>query len=117
MRLQAALPKCERASEPDTLKQKRTSRRGGNIPKRAVLLIPEPEHEGEPPIYGVKPGYYDPKQMLQLIDEHKGDADAVQFIADMLETGDAENDGFAQMLRTNRHDPNALARIVEICKD
>ena len=87
------------------------------MPKNAVLLIPEPEQEGEPPIYGVKPGYYDSKQMLHLIDEHKGSAQAVQFIADMLETGDPENDGFAAMLRTSRHDPNAIARIVQICKD
>jgi hypothetical protein len=81
------------------------------------LGLPEPEHEGEPPIYGVKPGYYDSKQMLHLIDENKGSAQTVQFIADMLETGDPENDGFAEMLRTNCHDPNAIARIVEICKN
>ena len=61
-----------------------------------MLLIPEPEQEGEQPAYGVKPGYYNSKQMLQLLDNHKGDADAVYFIADMLETGDAENDGFAE---------------------
>jgi hypothetical protein len=99
------------------MKQQKTSRRQNNIPKNAVLLIPEPEHEGEPPIYGVKPGYYDSKQMLHLIDENKGSAQAIKFIADMLETGDPENDGFAEMLRTNRHDPNAIARIVQICKD
>ena len=96
------------------LKQKRKSKRQTNVPKDAVLLIPEPEHEGEPPTCGVKPGYYNSKQMLQLLDEHKNDAAAVQFIADMLETGDAENDGFAEMLRTNHHDPNALARIIQI---
>lgn len=97
------------------LKHKRISKRQINVPKDAVLLIPEPEHRGEPPTCGVKPGYYNSKQMLQLIDEHKDDADAVQFIADMLETGDAENDGFAEMLRENHHDPAAIARIVQIC--
>jgi hypothetical protein len=92
-------------------------KRKSSVPKDAVLLIPEPECEGETPTCGVKPGYYDSKQMLRLIDEHRIDANAIQFIADMLETGDAENDGFAAMLRTNRHNPNALARIVQICED
>jgi hypothetical protein len=55
--------------------------------------------------------------IIRLVEEHKGDADAIQFIADMLETGDPENDEFAIMLRTNRHDPNALARIVQICEN
>ena len=86
------------------------------MPKDAVLLIPGPEHEEEQPAYGVKPGYYNSKQMLQLLDNHKTDADAVHFIADMLETGDAENDGFAVMLRQNHHDPVAIARIITICR-
>ena len=55
-------------------------KRSGTIPKDAVLLIPEPEHEGEQP--RVKPGYYNSKQTLQLLDKHKDDADAVHFIAD-----------------------------------
>ncbi len=82
-----------------------------------MLLIPEPEHEGEQPAYDVNPGYYNPKQMLQLVGHHKGDADAIHFIADMLETGDAENDGFAVMLRTRCHHPGALDRIFRICQD
>jgi hypothetical protein len=81
-----------------------------------VLLIPDPEHEGEAPVYGVEPGYYNSKRMLKLIEEHKWNSDAVQFIADMLETGDPDNDGFAEMLRTNCHDPKAVARIVQICE-
>jgi len=81
-----------------------------------VLLIPEPEHDGEQLAYGVKPGYYNSKQMLQLLDKHKADAEAVHFIADMLETGDAENDGFTQMLRQNYRDPAALARIIHTCR-
>ena len=85
------------------------------MPKDAVLLIPEPEQEGGQPTYGVKPGYYNSKQMLQLLDNHKDNADAVYFIADMLETGDAENDGFAEMLRKNHHYPAAIARIIQIC--
>lgn len=91
--------------------------RKNNVPKDAVLLIPEPEREGERPAYGVKPGYYNSKQMLQLLENHKDDADAVHFIADMLETGDAENDGFAEMLRKNHHDPSALTRIIQICRN
>ena len=31
------------------------------MPKDAVLLIPEPEHEGQQPAYGIKPGYFNPK--------------------------------------------------------
>ena len=52
------------------------------MPKDAVLLIPEPEREGEQSAYGIKPGYYNSKQMLQLLENHKGDADAIHFIAD-----------------------------------
>ena len=50
--------------------------RKNKIPKDAVLLIPEPEQAGMPPAHGVKPGYYNSKQMLQLLDFHKDDADA-----------------------------------------
>lgn len=81
-----------------------------------MLLIPEPEHTGAQPAHGVKPGYCNPKQMLQLLDRHKDDADAIHFIADMLETGDADNDGFVELLRQNHHDPAAIARIIGICK-
>jgi hypothetical protein len=91
-------------------------RESGRMPKDAVLLIPQPE-EGEVPTRGVKPGYYNPKQMLALIESHRQDAEAIQFIADMLETGDVENDGFAQMLRVNRQNPAELKRIVAICHD
>lgn len=86
------------------------------MPKDAVLLIPEPEHDGEQPAHGVKSGYYNSKQMLNLLDLHKDDADAIHFIADMLETGDAANDGFVELLRQNHHDPAAIARIIGICK-
>ncbi len=98
------------------VKKKRTSERIKAIPKKAVLLIPEPENENESVPYGIKPGYYDPKQMLELITRHKSDADAIRFIADMLETGDPENDGFAAMLRADCRNPVALARIIQICK-
>jgi hypothetical protein len=87
------------------------------IPANAVLLIPEPENENDAPMYGVKAGYYNSKQMVDLIDQHKGNADAIHYIADMLETGDAESDGFAVMLRGNCRDPQAIARIVGICKE
>ena len=87
------------------------------IPKDAVLLIPEPECENDLPTCGVKPGYYNSKQMLDLVEKHMTDAVAIHFIADMLETGDAENDGFAEMLRKNHHDPSAIARIIQICRN
>ena len=71
---------------------------------------------GDPSAFGIRSGYCNSKQMLQLLDKYKGDADAVGFIADMLETGDAENDGFAEMLRQNYQDPAAIARIIQICR-
>jgi len=87
-----------------------------SIPKDAVLLIPEPENEHDQPAYGVKSGYYNSKGMLDLLEEHKGNPDAVCYIADMLETGDEENDGFAKMLRENYQDESAISRIIEICR-
>ena len=85
------------------------------MPEDAVLLIPDPEEAGASPTHGIKPGYYSSKEMLELVNEHKSNADALQFIADMLETGDAENDGFAGMLRENRKNPAEIARIVKLC--
>ena len=96
------------------MKTQRVLKRPGTMPKDAVLLIPESERDDAP--YGIKPGYYDTKQMLQLIDENKSNANAIRFIADMLETGDPESDGFAAMLRANCRNPVALARINQICK-
>lgn len=84
-----------------------------NIPDDAVLLIPEPEDENSPAPYGVAPGYYDPKQMLALLDQHKHNADAIHFIADMLETGNPEDDEFAQLLKSNHANPVALAKIIQ----
>ena len=96
--------------------KRRTKTKPSNaIPKDAVLLIPEPEDDDTSPAYGIKPGYYAPKEMLELVNEHKSNADAIQFIADMLETGDAENDGFAEMLRNHRENPAEIARIVKLC--
>jgi len=97
--------------------KKKTIKHVGSIPDDAVLLIPEPENENESLPYGVKPGYYNPKQMLELIDKHKDDSEAIHFIADMLETGDPENDEFAVTLRTNCTDSEAIARIIQACKD
>ena len=99
------------------VKRKRTSRKDSTVPKDAVLLIPEPDGENDLPTCGVKPGYYNSKQMLDLIEKHKNDADAIHFIADMLETGDVENDGFAEMIRKNHHDPSAITRIIQICRN
>jgi hypothetical protein len=83
------------------------------IPKDAVLLIPGPEHENEPARYGIAPGYYNSKQLLELLDQHQHNADAILFIADMLETGNPKDDGFAKLLKTNRSDPVAIAKIVK----
>ena len=43
----------------------RLCREKTKFPKDAVLLIPEPEQAGSLPAHGVKPGYYNAKQMLQ----------------------------------------------------
>jgi len=83
------------------------------IPSDAVLLIPEPEEEQLPAPFGVAPGYYNPKQLLELLLQHKHNPDAVHFIADMLETGNPEYDQFAVLLRAHHADPGAIARIVE----
>ena len=93
--------------------KKRTSKPASVIPKDAVLLIPEPEKPQESSPYEIKPGYYTAKQMLELVNEHKFNPQAIQFLADMLETGDVESDGFAEMLRTNRQNAAALARLVK----
>ena len=85
------------------------------IPNDAVLLIPDPAEGDASSAYGIRPGYYSPKQMLELVNEHRSNADAIQFIADMLETGDAENDGFADMLRIHRENPAEIASIVKLC--
>jgi hypothetical protein len=87
--------------------------RPNNIPKDAVLLIPDPEDENTPAPYGIAPGYYNPKQLLELLDQHRHNADAVHFIADMLEAGNPKDDGFAQLLRAHHADPAAIARIVK----
>ena len=60
------------------------------VPKRAVLLVPDSEDEPPPP-YGVRPGYYTRKQMQQLLARHQNDADAILFIADLLESGNPED--------------------------
>jgi hypothetical protein len=83
------------------------------IPKDAVLLIPEPDDESDQPAYGVAPGYYNPEQMLALLDQHKDNADAIHFIADMLESGDEESDGFARLLRAHHDNPAEIGRIVK----
>jgi len=86
-----------------------------HIPNEAVLLIPEPEGEGDNPLHGLKPGYYSRPQMLLLLDEYKGNGGAVRFIADMLETGDPTHDGFANLIRNNCESPTEIARIVKAC--
>ena len=90
--------------------------RPNKLPKDAVLLIPEPEDEHATARYGIAPGYYNPKQLLELLDQNKHNADAIHFIADMLETGDPAHDGFSQTLRKYCHDPGALSRIIETAK-
>ena len=79
-------------------------------------MIPAPEDGSEAPAYGIKPGYYNSNQMVDLINQYKTKAAAIQFIADMLETGDPQIDGFADMLRANNINSSALGRIAEQCR-
>jgi hypothetical protein len=51
--------------------------------------------------------------LLELLDQHQHNADTIHFIADMLETGNPKDDGFAKMLRANHTNPAAIARIVK----
>jgi hypothetical protein len=98
------------------MKQQSASHLRPHIPKDAVLLIPEPERAGEKPIYGIRPGYYDKAQLLELLETHQDDADAIHFLADMLETGEAENDGFVELLRKNCGNSSAIASIIKNCR-
>lgn len=48
-----------------------------------LLLVNIPESDaGEQPAFGIAPGWHD---VVELLRAHKGNADAVQFIADMIE--------------------------------
>jgi len=86
------------------------------VPKTAVLLIPEPEGKAAP-AYGIKPGYYSKPQMVRLLERLKDDSKAIRFIADMLETGIPEYDGFADLLRKSCTDPKGIARILQSCQE
>jgi len=69
------------------------------IPADAVLLIPEPEAD-QPPAYGIKPGYYNHDGLRELLEANQNNCEAILYIADMLESGDKESNGFVQLLRT-----------------
>jgi hypothetical protein len=81
-----------------------------NIPPDAVLLIPEPE-AGELPAFGIKPGYYTRSGLLELVMQNRHNPDAIQFIAEMLEIGDGEHDGFALYLKQVKENPVELERL------
>jgi hypothetical protein len=49
------------------------------------LDIPEYESEGESYPGEIRPGSYDINGVVALLRENKGNAEAIQFIADMLE--------------------------------
>jgi hypothetical protein len=48
------------------------------------LNIPEHENDGEKYPGGIKPGDYGREDVVKLLRDHKGDSEAIQFIADML---------------------------------
>jgi len=82
-------------------------------PNDAVLLIPDSENEGDPSPFGITPGYYDQSGLVGLLSRHSRNPEAIQFIADMLESGLPESDQFVQLLRQNKHNPAQIARIVQ----
>lgn len=81
----------------------------------SVLLIPDPE-PGAKPDYGIAPGCYSPRKMLDLIHRNRYKPDAIQYIADMLETGVEKWDGFARTLRLAKNSPRAITAIVSACR-
>lgn len=83
------------------------------VPNDSVLLIPEPENEGDPPLFGITPGYYSQSGLVGLLSRYSRTPEALQFIADMLESGLPESDQFFQLLRLNKHNPAQIARIVQ----
>lgn len=94
----------------------RTTKPSRVLNKDAVLLIPEPEAKGQAALYDIIPGYYAAAQLLELLDRHKANPEAILFLADMLETGNPDDDGFADILRRSRNEPEAIASIVQTFK-
>ncbi len=84
------------------------------IPNDAVLLIPDPENESDPPPFGITPGYYNQGGLVGLLSRYSRNREAIQFIADMLESGVPEHDEFVRLLRQNKHNPAEIARLVQI---
>lgn len=74
------------------------------------LLIPDFEEDGEKYPGDIQPGYYDPRQLVILLLYHLDNPDALQFIADMMETGIPEKDEFVQWLRRNKSNEKALSK-------
>lgn len=76
------------------------------------LLIPDYDHEGGGKYPGdIKPGYYDDRQVVELLLYHLGNPDALQFIANMMETGIPEKDTFAMWLRKNKNNKPLLMQV------
>lgn len=86
------------------------------VAQATVLIIPEPEAEGGQPRHGIAPGEYDQRGLGKLVEWHKENSDAIQYIADMLEIGNEEYDAPAKMLRQSRNDPNKLSEIAKVLK-
>lgn len=72
------------------------------------LLIPDFEDDSEKYPGDIRPGYYNPKQLVILLLYHLDNPDALQFIADMMETGISEKDEFIRWLRKNKSNTKAL---------
>ncbi len=78
----------------------------------SVLLIPDYEESGEKYPGNLQPGYYNKKELAMLLYQHRKDPKVLQFIADMLETGDPSTDAFATSLRRVARNSKAREQLI-----
>lgn len=87
----------------------------------SVLLIPGGGGDGDGTMddgrlplsaYAIEPGYYNAEQLLELIDAHANEPEAIQFIADTLSTGNPKYDGWARLIVYMKDDAARLQQAV-----
>ena len=64
--------------------EEQTMSEGSTWGEDPILLVPDSEPGKQYP-GAIEPGYYTLAELVELLREHKGNPDAIQFIADMLE--------------------------------
>lgn len=80
----------------------------------SVLLIPYYEEGGKEEYPGgIKPGYYNEKELIQMILQHAANPEAIYFIADMLDSGDPPaHDKFGKELRKYHKFPGMIRHVI-----